>query len=77
MITYTTRTAELGEITFSAPAADETREGYVWAEINGQRRQICDGGGFRGNTVTSKSVDLKKTAQRWLRQRRADGLAHL
>ncbi|WP_284262492.1 hypothetical protein [Roseicyclus amphidinii] len=71
MTIYTTRTAELGQITFSAPAATETYDGYVWVETNdGRRRQICEGGGFMGGTVTAKSGDLKKAAQKWMRQRR-------
>ena len=70
MTTYTTRTAEFGPITFSAPAADENRQSYVWAEINGQRRQICHGGVFLGSAVTATTSNLKKEAQKWLRQRR-------
>ena len=72
MTTYTTKTAELGAITFSAPAATDTYRGYVW--IDGpamkERRQICYGGDFKGNTVQSNAQELKADAQAWLRQRR-------
>lgn len=71
MTSYTTRTREFGEVTFSAPAATETCEGYIWIETsNGNRRQICDGGDVVGSTLTATTSDLKKVAQRWLRQRR-------
>jgi hypothetical protein len=71
MTAYTTTTRELGQITFTAPAAGADRDGYVYLETaNGKRLQICYGGGFRGNNVTAKSGDLKKTSQAWLRQRR-------
>lgn len=71
MNTYLTKTHEFGEVTFSAPAATETKSGYVWMErANGKRQQICYGGDFLGTTVTATAVGLKKTAQTWLRQRR-------
>ena len=69
-MTYTTRTAEFGEIQFSAPASTEKNDGYVWVSINGESRQICHGGDFKGSAVTAKAHDLKSVAQKWLRQRR-------
>lgn len=76
MTSYTTRTAEFGKITFSAPAADDRYAGYVWVDTERgwaarERRQICYGGDFHGSTVTATIADLKKEAQAWLRQRRA------
>jgi len=69
--TYTTRTNEFGQITFSAPAATTASDGYIWMEAAGGRRlQICDGGDFFGTTLTATTSDLKKVAQRWMRQRR-------
>jgi hypothetical protein len=75
MTAYTTRTSELGEVTFTAPAATENRAGYVWIESEHgyparDRRQICYGGDFRGNTVTATTGSLKADAQAWLRARR-------
>lgn len=67
-MTYTTRTQEFDEITFTARGA------YVWAQFEGQDRQICHGGDFKGSTVTVDRNDdgaqLKAAAQAWLRQRR-------
>lgn len=80
---YTTRTAELGNVRFVAPAATDTKDGYVWMEADrgyahGQRRQICYGGDFTGSTVTATDSTLKAAAQKWLRERRewmrAEGL---
>lgn len=75
MTTYTTRTAEFGVVTFTAPAATEARDGYVWVETERgyaarERRQICYGGDFRGSTITADEGGLKMAAQKWLRQRR-------
>jgi hypothetical protein len=71
-MTYTTKTAEFGSITFSAPAATDTYRGRVW--IDGpsfkERRQICYGGDFSGSTVQSSAQELKADAQQWLRDRR-------
>jgi hypothetical protein len=76
MTTYQTRTQEFGAITFSAHAATDTYSGYVWIETergyaSRERRQICYGGGFRGDTVTATAEGVKAAAQAWLRQRRA------
>ncbi len=73
MNTYTTRTAELGKITFHAPAATDTQSGFVWVETEHapDRRQICYGGDFTGNTMRATTQSLKADAQAWLRQRRA------
>lgn len=70
MAEYTTRTKEFGQITFTAPAAGDRCDGYVWLEIGNKRQQICHGGTFMGSTVTSRAGDLKRVAQKWLRQRR-------
>ena len=74
---YTTRTADLGRVTFTAPAATETRASYVWVQsehgfASDQRRQICHGGDFTGPTVTAcAGPDLIAAARRWMRHRRA------
>jgi hypothetical protein len=82
-MSYTTRTEEFGAITFTAPAATDTKDGYVWIETekgypSNERRQICYGGDFRGNTVTATEGAIKTEAQKWLRDRRkwmrAEGL---
>lgn len=70
MTYYTTTTREFGEITFSAPAATESKNGYVWLEYGKRRDQICYGGDFRGTTVAATTTDLKRVAQQWMRQRR-------
>ena len=71
MTSYTTRTREFGEVTFSAPAATETTTGYVWIDTGrGERRQICYGGDFVGSAARATTLDLKATAQQWLRARR-------
>ena len=75
MTSYTTKTAEFGRVIFSAPAADIANSGYVWIDTERgyaaqQRRQICYGGEFLGNTVTATTDNLKAEAQKWLRQRR-------
>lgn len=79
MTTYTTRTAEFGRVTFTAPAASETYAGHVWIETERDRRQICNGGDFTGSTITATSGSVKAAAQRWMRERRtwrrAEGLA--
>jgi hypothetical protein len=78
MTTYKTRTKEFGKVWFYAPAATDTYAGYVWVETergyaSTQHRQICYGGSFLGNTVTTTSGGLKSAAQAWLRQRRRMG----
>lgn len=83
MTRYTTRSAEKGAMTFTAPAARDDYAGYVWLEAErgyaaGERRQICHGGGFQGSTITATPQSLKADAQRWMRDRRkmrrAEGL---
>jgi hypothetical protein len=70
-MTYSTHSSDLGNITFTAPAAGDSRYGYVWIETaGGKRQQICDGGDFTGSTLSATTASLKATAQRWLRQRR-------
>jgi len=76
MTDYITHTEELGRCVFTAPAATDTRNGYVWIETergyaSRERRQICYGGDFRGSTVTAREGEVKVAAQKWLRQRRA------
>jgi hypothetical protein len=72
MNSYTTKTREFGEVTFYAPAATDTDDAYIWIDTgDGKRRQICEGGVGLGVTVTSTAPNLKATAQRWMRQRRA------
>lgn len=73
--TYNTRTDEFGRVTFIAPAASESYAGCVFIETergyaSNERRQICYGGDFLGDTVTATLGGLKPEAQRWLRQRR-------
>ncbi len=75
-MTYQTRTHEFGAIRFCAPAATDQYSGYVWIETergyaSRERRQICHGGGFLGDTVTATAGEVKAAAQAWLRQRRA------
>lgn len=68
MTDYTTKTREFDRIEFSLIGS------YVYADINGQRKQICYGGDFTGSTVQlSRFADqdtLKAAAQAWMRQRR-------
>ncbi len=33
-------------------------------------RQICEGGGFSGSTLTATEDDFRKVVRRWRRQRR-------
>lgn len=46
--------------------------GYVRLESAGKSgtlaTQICDGGGFRGNTVTATPETFEKVCRRWYRQ---------
>ena len=73
MKSYTTTTREFGKVTFSAPAADEKYAGYVWidGEAFNERKRICHGGDIaHGSTVQATTVELKKTAQTWLAERR-------
>ena len=76
MTSYTTRTAEFGKITFTAPAATNDYAGYVWIEAergyaDKDRRQICYGGDFKGSTVQETDAGFKEACQKWLRDRRA------
>ena len=75
-MTYLTHTHEFGAIRFCAPAATDTYAGYVWIETergyaSRERRQICHGGDFLGDTVTATAGEVKAAAQAWMRQRRA------
>ena len=68
---YTTRTRELGKITFSAPAAGSDYLGHVWVEVgaSGVFSQICHGGEFKGSTLTTTADGLKDVARHWVRAR--------
>ena len=70
-MSYTTRTKELGKITFTAPAAGSDYLGHVWVESwgSGVTSQICHGGEFKGLTLTTTADGLKDVAQRWIRAR--------
>jgi hypothetical protein len=73
---YKTKTREFGSVIFYAPAATDDYAGYVWIDAekgyrSNERRQICYGGFFLGNTVSATQGTLKQNAQAWLRQRRA------
>lgn len=73
MTSYTTHTRELGKITFSAPAATDRSEGYIWIEIDGNsdRKQVCYGGEIEhGYTMRATAQSLKSYSQKWLRSRR-------
>ena len=69
-MSYTTRTAEFGRATFSAPLATATTLGYVYVEHDGGRNQICEGGKLIGKTVMATTAGVAAAAQKWLRQRR-------
>jgi len=64
-------TAPAADARNARSAATTASDGYIWMEAAGGRRlQICDGGDFFGTTLTATTSDLKKVAQRWMRQRR-------
>jgi len=69
-MTYTIKSKLLGEaLTFFIP-----REGgYVYLERGARHGtlgdQICDGGDFRGATLSATPETLRDVAQRWYRQR--------
>ena len=48
--------------------------GYVRLELSGRPgtlgKQICEGGGFMGNTLSANEANLAQVARRWNRQRR-------
>lgn len=69
MATFTINSRTHGEKTFFVP----DRGGYVRLEGQGRNtgtlgRQICYGGGFRGNTVTATVDTLEREARTWWRQ---------
>lgn len=42
--------------------------GYVWLDRpNGDRKQICKGGGFMGSTIASRPEDFERDSRRWYR----------
>ena len=64
------KTRKEGEMSFWCKADG----GYVWLESPGKPGtlgdQICDGGGFRGSTLSASEKTLGDVARKWLRQRR-------
>jgi hypothetical protein len=62
------RTRDDGTLGFWCPDGG----GYVRLEMAGHSgtlgRQICDGGGFRGNTLTATPDTLPTVARLWWRQ---------
>ena len=65
------KTRQEGEMSFWCKADG----GYVWLERPGKPGtmgdQICEGGGFRGSTLSASEKTLGYVARKWLRQRRA------
>jgi len=70
MARTTIKTRDNGTLEFFVP----NNGGYVRLESGSQHgtlgRQICDGGGFRGNTLTATPESLPLVAHQWLRQAR-------
>lgn len=68
MATFTIKTRKHGDKTFFVP----DQGGYVRLEMGQNHgtlgRQICHGGGFRGNTITAQPDTLEVEARRWWRQ---------
>jgi hypothetical protein len=60
MQVVTINSREHGEQVFRAPSAG----GYV--SLND--KQVCEGGGFRGATLTCGADDLPTAARRWWKQ---------
>ena len=71
MARVTINTRDLGQLFFSCP----NDGGYVYMEqANRPRtepRQICNGGGFRGDTLGADELTLPRVARYWNKQRRA------
>lgn len=68
MATFTIKTRAHGDKTFFVP----DQGGYVRLESGGNHgtlgKQICYGGGFRGNTITADAASLEVVARKWWRQ---------
>lgn len=72
MARFTIRTRTNGNMTFFVPNSG----GYVYLESAGRYgtlgKQICEGGGFSGNTITADEQTIEAKARRWYRAYRAD-----
>lgn len=71
MARITINTHNVGPLHFSCPDAG----GYIRMESPGSSAlgdQICEGGGFLGDTLTANPSTLLAVARNWLRQRRAN-----
>lgn len=70
MATFTIKSRNHGNVTFYCWSSD--REQYVKVAFDDHAdttsRQICNGGGFWGNTITAKPETLEKTARSWWRR---------
>lgn len=68
MATLTIKTKNHGNQTFFVP----DHGGYVRLETGTNHgtlgKQICYGGGFRGNTITADAATLPAVARQWLSQ---------
>ena len=53
---------------------DSPYDKYVFLELGDRHgtlgRQICDGGGFMGSTITANPETLRAECRKWLRQRK-------
>lgn len=69
MARFILNTKDLGALEFSAP--DDG--GYVLMLLAGANpaRQICEGGGYMGSTLTANARTLQDVVRKWNRQRRA------
>lgn len=70
MARITIKTRDIGELEFWCKDGG----GYVFLESDGKPgslgKQICDGGGFMGNTLSADEKTLASVARTWNRQRR-------
>ncbi len=70
MATFTINSKKHGPVTFYV--MDSDREQYVkfsWGDhADSTGKQICNGGGFHGNTLCAKPETLERTARNWWRQ---------
>lgn len=71
MARFTIKTRTNGDMTFFVPNGG----GYVRLESEGKHgtlgQQICEGGGFYGNTLSANEQSLESVARRWYRAYRA------
>jgi hypothetical protein len=70
--TIVIRTRDFGVLNFNCPDHPNGYAGYIIVREEGSTRwrQPCDGGGYMGNTLTANNRTLRRTALRWIRQRR-------